>query len=316
MRRILLCILALTLLLPLGCRRETAHSASFLACDTVVTITAYAPQTVVNDAERVAADYEKLFSKTVEGSDVWKLNHANGEPVEVDAETAALLRLAVEIGEASGGAFDVTIAPASALWDFQSETPALPDPDALAAAARLVDYRNIRIDGETVTLQNGAQIDLGGVAKGYIADRIAEYLRAQGVTAACINMGRNIVVIGTKPGGKYWSIGVQDPNGTPDQSAEVLKLADATVVTSGNYERCFDLDGVRYHHILDPKTGMPVQNGLASVTIIGTQSALCDALSTACFVLGEERSRPMLERYGVSAIFLYADGTRSDFPTK
>lgn len=314
MRRIAACLLALTLLLPVGCRREIAHSASFLACDTVVTITAYALQETVNATERVAEDYERLLSKTVEGSDVWRLNHANGEPVEVHPETAALLRLAVEIGEASDGAFDVTIAPASALWDFQTETPALPDPDALAAAVLLVDYRNIRIEGETVTLQNGAQIDLGGIAKGYIADRIAAYLTEQGVSSACINMGGNIVAIGTKPGGEPWSIGVRDPNGTPDQSAAVLKLSDAAVVTSGNYERFFELDGVRCHHILDPETGMPVNNGLASVTIIGTQSAACDALSTACFVLGEERSRPLLDRYGVSAIFLYSDGTRSDYP--
>ena len=127
-------------------------------------------------------------------------------------------------------------------------------------------------------------------------------------------MGGNIVTIGTKPDGSPWSIGVRDPLGAPDQSIEVLKLSDATVVTSGNYERFFELDGVRYHHILDPKSGMPVSNGLASVTVIGTESALCDALSTACFVLGEENSRPLLSRHGVSAIFLYSDGTESNYP--
>ena len=127
-------------------------------------------------------------------------------------------------------------------------------------------------------------------------------------------MGGNVVTIGTKPDGSPWTVGVRDPNGTPEQSEEVLSLSDAAVVTSGTYERGFDLGGVRYHHILDPETGMPVQNGLASVTIVGTRSALCDALSTACFVLGEEKSRPVLERYGVRAIFLYADGTRSEYP--
>ena len=106
-------------------------------------------------------------------------------------------------------------------------------------------------------------------------------------------MGGNVVTIGTKPDGTPWTVGIRDPNGTPEQSAEVLHPTDAAVVTSGTYERGFDLNGVRYHHILDPKTGMPVQNGLASVTIVGTRSALCDALSTACFMLGEEKSRPM-----------------------
>ncbi|MBQ6236547.1 MAG: FAD:protein FMN transferase [Clostridia bacterium] len=313
MKRAFLCLLVL--LLPvLGCRAETAHSAAGIACDTVVTITAYAPQETVDGTLRICADYEALLSKTVEGSDVWNLNHAAGKPIEVHPETADLLRLAVEIGEASGGAFDVTIAPVSALWDFTADDPVLPDPEALRSAAACVDYRNIAIDGNTVTLQNGAEIDLGGIAKGYIADRVAEYLRGQGVTSACINMGGNVLTIGTKPDGSLWTIGIRDPNGTPEQSAEVLKLGGAAVVTSGNYERFFVLDGVRYHHILDPKTGMPASNGLASVTIIGTRSDLCDALSTACFVLGEQGSKPILDRYGIQAIFLYGDGSRSAYP--
>ena len=313
MKRAVLCLLVL--LLPiLGCGTETVHSAAGIACDTVVTITAYAPQETVDGTLRVCADYEAVLSKTVDGSDVWNLNHADGKPVEVHPETAELLRLAIEIGEASDGAFDVTIAPVSALWDFSADEPVLPDPEALRSAAARVDYRSIVIDGNTVTLKNNAEIDLGGIAKGYIADRVAEYLREQGVTSACINMGGNVLTIGTKPDGSPWTIGVRDPNGTPEQSAEVLKLGSAAVVTSGNYERFFVLDGVRYHHILDPKTGMPASNGPASVTIIGTRSDLCDALSTACFVLGEERSKPILDRYGVQAIFLYGDGSRSAYP--
>lgn len=313
MKRFLVGFFAVLLLL-LGCRTETAHSAAGYACDTVVTITAYAPQKTVDECLRICADYEAVLSKTVEGSDVWRLNRAEGKPVEVQPETAALLRLAVEIGENSGGAFDVTVAPASALWDFRSETPALPDPEALSAATARIDYRNIEIEGNTVTLKNGAEIDLGGVAKGYIADRVAEYLRNSGVRSACVNMGGNVIAIGTKPDGKPWTIGIRDPKGTPEQSCAVLTENDAAVVTSGTYERFFELDSVRYHHILDPKTGMPVRNGLASVTIIGQRSDLCDALSTACFVLGEESSRPLLERYGLHAIFLYEDGTRSDYP--
>lgn len=314
MKRLLLCLSAILFLL--GCKTESAHSAAGIACDTVVTITAYASQETVDAALSICADYEAILSKTIEGSDVWKLNHAEGASVEVHPETAELLQLAVEIGEKSGGAFDVTIAPVSSLWDFTADNPAVPDPDALALAASRVDYGNIIIDGCTVTLLNGAEIDLGGIAKGYIADRVAEYLNAQAVTGACINMGGNVVTIGTKPDGGLWTVGIRDPNGTPEQSAEVLKIGGAAVVTSGNYERCFELDGVRYHHILDPETGMPVSNGLASVTIIGTRSDLCDALSTACFVLGEEESRAILDRYGVRAIFLYSDGTRSTNPAE
>ena len=313
MKRTLLCLLVFMLPM-LGCRAETPHSAAGIACDTVVTITAYAPQETVDETLRICADYEALLSKTIEGSDVWNLNHAEGNPVEVHPETVELLRLAIEIGEASGGAFDVTIAPVSALWDFTADEPALPTPEALLSAAARVDYRNIVIDGNTVTLKNSVEIDLGGIAKGYIADHVADYLREQGVKSACINMGGNVLTIGTKPDGTPWTIGIRDPNGTPEQSVEVLKLGSAAVVTSGNYERFFELDGVRYHHILDPKTGMPVSNGLASVTIIGSRSDLCDALSTACFVLGEERSKPSLDRYGVQAIFLYSDGSRTVYP--
>ena len=313
MKRILLGLLVLLLLL-LGCRAETAHSAAGIACDTVVTITAYASQETVDGTLLVCADYEALLSKTVAGSDIWNLNHAEGAPVEVHPETAALLRLAVDIGEASGGAFDVTIASVSDLWDFTADEPAVPDPETLRSAVSCVDYRNIVIEGNTVTLRNDARIDLGGIAKGYIADRVAAYLREHGVTSACINMGGNVVTIGKKPDGSEWTVGIRDPNGTPEQSAEVLKLGSAAVVTSGNYERFFEIDGVRYHHILDPKTGMPVSNGLASVTIIGERSDLCDALSTACFVLGEEESKALLDRYGVQAIFIRTDGTRSVYP--
>ena len=318
MKRKLFClILLIALLMQFGCRVQTeAHSATGFACDTIVTITAYAPQETVDAAMQVCRDYEAVLSKTIEGSDVWRLNHADGAPVEVNPETAELLRLAITIGEQSGGTFDVTIAPASALWDFTADAPTLPDPDALKNAVSRVDYRNIAIEGNTVTLKNGAGIDLGGIAKGYIADRVAAYLREAGVASACINMGGNIVTIGTKPDGSAWTIGVRDPNGTPEQSEEVLSLTDAAAVTSGNYERFFELDGVRYHHLLDPKTGMPVQNGVASVTIIGTQSALCDALSTACFVLGEQGSRSLLSRYDVRAVFLLTDGKRIAYPAE
>ena len=314
MKRIALFALVLLLLPLFGCRTETPHSMSGFACDTIVTVTAYAPQETVDATLAICADYEKVLSKTAEGSDVWRLNHANGEPVVVDPETAALLSLAVEIGTLSDGAFDVTIAPASALWDFNADEPVLPDPDALRTACERIDYRNIVIDGNTVTLLNGAEIDLGGIAKGYIADRVAAYLRSQGVASACINLGGNVVTIGTKPNGDPWTIGIRDPNGAPDESEEVVSITDGAIVTSGTYERGFTLDGVRYHHVLDPETGMPVSNGLASVTIIGERSDLCDALSTACFVLGEEASKPLLDRFGVSAIFLYADGARSAYP--
>ena len=317
MKRLLLCLLCLLLSLPsLACRREIPVSAVDFVCDTVVTITIYGKQETANEAIRLCRAYEKRLSKTIEGSDIWNLNHADGKPVTVDAETAALLTLAKEIALKSGGAFDVTIAPASALWNFTAEPPTLPDETALSEAVKRVGTENLLIDGNTVTLLNGAEIDLGGIAKGYIADCVAAYLKRSGVKHACINMGGNIVAFGGKPDGTPWTIGIRDPHGTAADSEEVRSLTDGVLVTSGNYERFFELDGVRYHHILDPKTGMPVQNGLASVTILADNSALADALSTACFVRGEADSAPLLTDYGVQAIFLYQDGRRSEFPNR
>ena len=314
MKRWISILFALLFLGAFGCKAEEASSGVDFVCDTVVTLNAYASQQTVDDAIRLMRDYGRVLSKTVEGSDVWKLNHAEGQPVEVNPETAELLLLAIEIAERSNGAFDVTIAPLSNLWDFKAQSPKLPDPDALAEAAARVDYRNIRIEGNTVTLNNGAEIDLGGIAKGYIADRVAAFLKERGVRHACINMGGNILVFGGKPDGSEWTIGVRDPFGTAADAEEVLSLPDGAVVTSGSYERGFDLDGVRYHHILDPKTGMPIQNGLVSVTILCDKSATADALSTACFVLGPDDSRELLSAYSASAIFLYSDGTRIAIP--
>lgn len=315
MKRILAVGIILLLFVPMfACIRTSAVSAVDFACDTVVTVTAYASQKEADEAIRLCRAYERLFSRTIEGSDIWNLNHAEGKPVKVDPETIALLELAMEVGEASDGAFDVTIAPVSALWDFTAEHPAVPAQSDLEQAARLVDYRNVKIEGDTVTLLNGCKLDLGGIAKGYIADSIAAYLKSRGIEHACINMGGNIVVFGGKPDGKPWTIGIRDPNGTPEQSEETVERYDGVLVTSGNYERFFLLDGKRYHHILDPKTGMPVQNGLASVTIFAESSAVADALSTACFVLGEKASAVLLERYNAKAIFLYQDGRRSVYP--
>ena len=160
-----------------------------------------------------------------------------------------------------------------------------------------------------MTLQNGAEIDLGGIAKGYIADRVAAYLKEQGVAHACINMGGNILVLGGKPDGTDWTIGIRDPNGTAEQSEEVLSLSDGAVVTSGNYERFFLRDGVRYHHLIDPDTLMPA-NFVLQTTILTRDSALADFLSTAAFLLPYAESRALIEGLeGVEAVWVLNDGS-------
>ncbi len=165
--------------------------------DTVITLTAYTEdKQILKDALQECGRYEQLLSKTVEGSDVWKINHAEGAPVEVSDDTIAILQCAKKIGDLSGGAFDVTIAPVSALWDFKSGEHTLPDADAIDRAAGMVDYTRMLIEGKTVTLPAGMMIDLGGIAKGYIADRIKAYLEKRGVKHAICSFGGNIVAIG------------------------------------------------------------------------------------------------------------------------
>ncbi len=299
-------------LLLAGCARAVpSQSRSGLLLDTTVTITVYhsQPGPILDACFRQIADFERLFSRTLEGSDIWNLNHAQGQPVTVSEETARLLRLALDYADKSDGALDVTIAPASSLWDFKAADPAVPAAEELKRAAAHVNWKNLRLEGTTAQLLDKEMaVDLGAVAKGYIADRLADSLRAQGVTNALINLGGNIVALGDK-NGKAWQVGIQSPF-DEEELAATLEVRDKTVVTSGTYERSFRKNGVLYHHLLDPKTGEPVRNGLASV--------IADGLSTACFVLGETKGLALIEATpGAEALYIREDGTQvrsSGFP--
>ena len=310
-KRLPAALLALALCLAGGAAAETKESVVGYQLDTIITLTAYCEdKAVLEDALKECDRLEQLLSKTIEDSDVWRINHAEGQPVEVDPVTAEVIRTALAISEISEGAFDITIAPASALWDFKAETPALPDAEALAEAASRVNWRALQLEGNTVTLPAGMMIDLGGIAKGYIGDAVRAYLENRGITSAVLAFGGNIVTIGTKPDGKPWKIGVQDIDGPAMESMLVLQMGGGSAVTSGNYERGFELDGVRYHHILEPATGWPVQNSLASVTILGDSSAMGDGLSTAAFVLGEEKGLALIESMkDTEAVFILKDRT-------
>ena len=280
--------------------------------DTVITLTAYTDNSqVLKDALEECGRYEQLLSRTAEGSDVWRINHANGEPVEVSEDTIRILNCARTISELSDGAFDVTIAPASTLWNFTQDSPALPETEEIARAAALVDYTKLKLDGNTVTLPEGMMIDLGGIAKGYIADRIKEYLEERNVQYAILSFGGNIVAIGSsKPDGNAWKVGIQDIDRPTGEHMLVSLNRGGSTVTSGIYERGFDLDGVRYHHLLSPETGWPVQNELASVTIFSENSMEGDALSTAAFVLGTVKGLELIESLpDTEAVFIGRDRT-------
>ncbi|MBE5797302.1 MAG: hypothetical protein E7327_07990 [Clostridiales bacterium] len=278
--------------------------------DTLVTITLYgAPEGTMDELHAACQRYEKLLSKTVEGSDVYRINNAGGQTVTVDPETWEILRRAKEISALSDGAFSVTIAPLSAMWDFTKGTNRMPEETERIAALPLVNDGAITLgEGCTVTLPAGMQVDLGGIAKGYIADRLAEMLRGR-VACAIISLGGNTYVVGDKPDGTYNTIGVQDPFDGTGALEGVIFAKNISVVTSGTYERGFaGPDGTWYHHILDPKTGLPARTDLVSATLAMTSSMDADALATACIVLGSEGALRLARENGLDALFITGDG--------
>lgn len=280
--------------------------------DTVVQIEVWgADQDIIEHCREMCENYEQMFSATIDTSEISEINNAKGEPVSVSDEAAELIQKGLEYGEISGGLFDITIAPASALWNFtDNEDKTLPNPDELAEAVTHIDYHCVHVEENTVTLTDPeAQIDLGGIAKGYIADRVKEYLESEGIEHALIDLGGNMLALGGRYDGTDFRIGLQKPFAETGIAMAAVSINDQSVVTSGDYERYFEKDGVIYHHILDPDTGYPVQNDLDQVTIISDQSVDGDALSTTCFAMGLEDGLELIRSLdGVEAVFVTKGG--------
>lgn len=313
--KIILLPVVLTALLSTACQRTgtSDHSPGSVSrtgffFDTVVSLTVNGTDddSVLDECFTLMENYEAMLSRTRENSDVWKINHSSGKPVTVSDETASLISLAMKYSELSDGAFDITIAPYVELWDFKESPGTVPSEADLSEAGSHVGISFLQLDGNTVTLSDAeAAVDLGAIAKGYIADRVKEFLTSQGVESALINLGGNVLTIGNRSSSSPWNIGIRDPLGDSDDIITSIRISGKSVVTSGTYERYFEKDGVRYHHILDPETGLPVQNELESVTILSDSSAEGDALSTSCFVLGLEKGMELVESLdGIEALFI------------
>lgn len=310
----LICLLLCAILLgTTGCSRNIEPlSKSGMYFDTVITITVYGTKhyELLDECFLLANKYENLFSKTIETSDVYKINHSNGKPTVVDDETIYLLEKALSYARLSDGAIDPTILPLSDLWNF-GENEAVPDADAIVSSLSNVGYENVIIDKETntVTLLNpNTGVDLGFIAKGYIADKMKEYLLSKGVKSALINLGGNILTIGSKPNGNSYVLGIQEPFSKGQSSIPNVSVKDKSLVTSGVYERCFYEDNILYHHILNTKTGYPVDNGLWGVTILSDSSMEGDAYSTMCLCLGLDEGMALIETTeGMEALFITED---------
>lgn len=315
---ILLTMLVITCTYTSGCSRtaEPVTETGFYL-DTVVQITLYDTDGRKSCIENIQEcftlidNYEHLFSTTIEGSDIRKINHADGGPVTVSDDTISLLQTALHYSELSGGRVDLTVLPLSSLWDFGSEGNAhKPDDDAIREAVSHIDYHTVRIDGNVVTLSDPeAAIDLGFIAKGYIADRLKEYLLAQGVESACINLGGNLITIGNKPDGQPYRIGIQKPFASEGEIITAINVTNSSAVSSGVYERFFYEDDILYHHLLDTATGYPADNNIAGVTILSPSSVDADALSTTCFFLGIDAGMEMIESLDdTEVLFITMDG--------
>ena len=308
---IILSVLAVTII-SVGCSKKEVSQTAFLL-DTVSTITIYdyssdeSANDIINECFSLCTDYENKLSRTINTSEISAINSAKGSKTQVSEQTAELIKKAIKYSELSNGKFDITIAPVSSLWDFKSESPAPPNDSQIKEALSHVNYKNISVEGNTVELlDESAAIDLGGIAKGYIGDKAKEFLIEKGVTKALINLGGNILVI--CPENDSLKIGIQDPNGQEGALSGAISTNGNSLVTSGIYQRCFEYNGKLYHHILDTSTGYPVDNNLASVTIVGPESADCDALSTTVFCLGAEEGLKLVNSLdGYEAVIITKD---------
>lgn len=278
-------LLTILLIMLTGCSKEPEERTIF-AMDTVMTISAYTDQEVIQKAVDRIYELESLFSVGTENSDIYTLNTTGSLTAHTD--TTALLNKAVEMSELTEGAFEPTIYPLVKEWGFISKEFKVPDQKTIDSLLLNVDYNNLTISENNISLKNNAEIDLGGIAKGYTSQQLMELFKSEGVASAIVSLGGNVQALGTKPDGSKWRVGIQSPDN--DSYIGIIDIADKAVITSGGYQRYFEEKGVAYHHILDPETGYPANSGLKSVTIVSSDGAMADSLSTAIYIMGYEEA--------------------------
>ena len=291
-------------------KKNKTFSKTAFYFDTVITITIYnGNEELLDNCFKMCEKYENLFSNTIEDSDISKINSNSekGIATTVSDETLELINYGLKYCKMSDGAFDITVGRLSSIWNFTDNTDGiLPPSHDIKNAVSDIGYEQILIDGNDVLITNpNTSIDVGGIAKGYIADKLKEYLLKNGVKNGIINLGGNVLLIGSKPDKSNYNIGVQRPFGNDGDIIVIINDKDISIVTSGIYERYFYNDDTIYHHILDTKTGYPIENNLYSVTIISDKSVDGDALSTCAFASGFEAGMKLIEGIeNAEAIFI------------
>ncbi len=282
-----------------GCGTAPEQSGIFVM-DTYFSVTDYggAGSEASAKAFELMRELEKKLSVTDPESEISQVNGADGAETQVSGETAELISLTLELCRRTDGALDPTLYPVTAEWGFTTGNYAVPDEKRLAELLELTDYRRVSLNGDVVSVPKGIKLDFGATAKGFALKKAAEMLKSEGVSSAVLDLGGNIQTIGVKPDGTPWRAAIAAPE-NPSENLCVIEIGECSIATSGNYERFFiGEDGERYCHIIDPKSGRPVSGGLASVSVIGNDAAVCDALSTALFVMGTERAEQFWRESG------------------
>ena len=264
-------------------------------------------EAAINKAYKRCRELENTLSNTIESSEVSQINSAGGKWVTVGKDTLKVVKAGVKYGELSDGDFDITIGSVSGLWDFQSENPVVPEQSKITEALKHVNYKNIQFNGNKIRIIDPeAKLDLGGIAKGYVADELTTLLEKEGVTSAVINLGGNISTIGGKPDGSPFIIGIEKPYTDRTEIIGTTTADNQTVVTSGIYERQFQQNGKIYHHVLSSKTGYPVETQLEAVSLVAKKgrSMDIDAMSTICLMKGVDGGKAFIKKQkGVEAVF-------------
>lgn len=264
-------------------------------------------EAAIDKAYKRCRELENTLSNTIDSSEVSQINNAGGNWVPVSKDTLKVVKAGVKYGELSDGDFDITIGSVSGLWDFQAENPVVPEQSKITEALKHVNYKNIQFDGNKIRLADPkAKLDLGGIAKGYVADELTTLLEKEGVTSAVINLGGNISTIGSKPDGGPFIIGIEKPYTDRTEIIGTTTAKNQTVVTSGIYERQFQQNGKIYHHVLSSKTGYPVETQLEAVSLVAKKghSMDIDAMSTICLMKGADGGKTFIKKQkGVEAVF-------------
>jgi thiamine biosynthesis lipoprotein len=305
-------LLILCFLFSVSCVQQETSRTDF-ALGTVCSITLFekGQKNIYDEIFSRIREIENLMSVNIDTSDVSRINAAAGiEPVQVQEDTFKVIERAIYFAELSGGAFDVSVGPLVSLWNISGQAR-VPSQKEIDETLPLINWRNIELDTQTKSVylsRRGMALDLGGIAKGYAADEAAKIIKKHKINRAKIDLGGNIIMIGTRSDKNPWKVGIQNPGENRGSIIGVLQIHEQTVVTSGVYERNFEEDGKFYHHLLSTTEGYPVNNGLLSVTIIADVSTDADALSTAVFVLGYEKGLSLLKNYrGAQAVFVFED---------